>query len=131
MYDQRDVFLNKLGITQWVVRDFTTLFGEFIINISNTTKLIVITNENINFFIELLKDVFLLLNICYSNVIYIKSEQIKFIQKPIKIPCWVLGSNIDIKNINIMLISPSLSELSLNNFAKKELLRQICENCVF
>ena len=72
---RRDRLLEQMGITQWMVRNPAVLRGERGVRIPASTKLIIITDENLDLNSQLLKDVFLSMNIAQDDVVCVNSEQ--------------------------------------------------------
>ena len=125
---RRDKLLEQMGITQWVVRNPVVLRGERGVRIPESTKLIIITDENLDLNSCLLKDIFLTMNISSADVVCINSEQLNLIPTPITIPCWTLGSKVQPEGSKITFISPVLSELMTSRDAKQALWKQIYQN---
>jgi len=122
---RRDRLLEQMGITQWMVRNPAVLRGERGVRIPASTKLIIITDENLDLNSQLLKDVFLSMNIAQDDVVCVNSEQLGLIPTPIITPCWVLGDEIQPEGSKVMFTSPVLSELSTSCSAKRALWKQI------
>ncbi|UDG80563.1 DNA polymerase III subunit psi [Candidatus Hartigia pinicola] len=124
---RRDRLLNQLGITQWIVRNPYLLNIKKHLIIPEFTKLIIISDENINSNDSLLNDILFLMKIHQSEVFYINSKKLAMIPVPIKIMCWVLSNNSQIKKSENFFISPILSELYVKKSAKISLWKQICK----
>ncbi|MDK7735629.1 DNA polymerase III subunit psi [Providencia stuartii] len=122
---RRDRLLNQMGITQWVVRNPAVLRGERGVRIPDSTKLIIITDENLDLNNRLLKDIFLAMKIYPTDVVCINSEQLAMLPTPITINCWVLGGQSHPEGLNTTFISPVLDELAASNSAKRALWEQI------
>ncbi|CAG9410291.1 DNA polymerase III subunit psi [Providencia alcalifaciens] len=122
---RRDRLLEQMGITQWMVRNPTVLRGERGVRIPESTKLIIITDENLDLNSQLLKDIFLTMKVDEIDVVCITSDQLKLIPTPITIPCWVIGDGIHPEGSKITFISPVLSELIASSNAKQALWKQI------
>lgn len=122
---RRDRLLEQMGITQWMVRNPAVLRGERGVRFPASTKLIIITDENLDLNSQLLKDIFLSMNITQDDVVCVNSEQLSLIPTPITIPCWVLGGEIHPEGAKITFISPVLSELILSHSAKQALWKQV------
>ena len=122
---RRDRLLEQMGITQWRVKNPSVLRGERGVRIPESTKLIIITDENLDLNSQLLKDIFLTIKIHHDDVVCINSEQLNLIPTPITIPCWVIGSEIRPEGSVMTFISPILSELMASKIAKQALWKQI------
>ncbi|MDD9341069.1 MAG: DNA polymerase III subunit psi [Providencia heimbachae] len=122
---RRDRLLEQMGITQWTVRNPTVLRGERGVRIPESTKLIIITDENLDLNSCLLSDIFLTMKVYQTDVVCINSEQLNLIPTPITIPCWVLGGEVRPEGSKMTFISPVLSELMASNGAKQALWKQI------
>ncbi|BBG61158.1 DNA polymerase III subunit psi [Providencia rustigianii] len=122
---RRDRLLEQMGITQWMVRNPAVLRGERGVRIPESTKLIIITDENLDLNSQLLKDIFFTMDIDETDMVCINSEQLKLIPTPITIPCWVLGNEIHPEGSKFTFISPVLSELIASSHAKQALWKQI------
>ncbi|EPL9570572.1 MULTISPECIES: DNA polymerase III subunit psi [Providencia] len=122
---RRDRLLEQMGITQWMVRNPAVLRGERGVRIPASTKLIIITDENLDLNSQLLKDIFLSMQIAQDDVVCINSEQLNLIPTPITIPCWVLGGEVHPEGSKMTYFSPVLSELMTSISAKQALWKQI------
>lgn len=122
---RRDRLLKQMGITQWVVKNAAVLRGERGVRIPESTKLIIITDENIDLNDRLVKDIFLSMKIYPSDVVCINSEQLAMLPIPITTTCWVLGSQSQLDISKNTFISPVLAELADINSAKRALWKQI------
>lgn len=122
---RRDRLLKQMGITQWVVRNPAVLRGERGVRIPDSTKLIIITDDNLNLNNPLLKDIFLAMKIYPSDVVCINSTQLAMLPTPITTNCWVLGSQSHLEGSKMTFISPVLAELATSNSAKQALWKQI------
>lgn len=122
---RRDRLLQQMGITQWVVRNPAILRGERGVRIPDSTKLIIITDENLDLNSHLLKDIFLAMKIYPSDVVCINSEQLAMLPTPITTNCWDLGGQTHPKGAKTTFISPVLAELADSNSAKQALWKQI------
>ncbi|EKT53643.1 DNA polymerase III subunit psi [Providencia sneebia] len=125
---RRDRLLNQMGITQWVVRNPAALRGERGIRIPDSTKLIIISDDNMDLNSHLLKDIFLAMSIDPAEVVCINSEQLSMLPTPITINCWVLGTEFQPETLKSTFISPVLAELAMSNSAKRALWKQIYQN---
>ena len=122
---RRDRLLEQMGITQWMVRNPAVLRGERGVRIPASTKLIIITDESLDLNSQLLKDIFLSMNIVSDDVVCVNSEQLGLLPTPIITPCWVLGGETHPEGSKITFISPVLSELMSSHSAKQALWKQI------
>ncbi|MEX0446309.1 DNA polymerase III subunit psi [Xenorhabdus sp. SGI246] len=122
---KRDRSLTRLGITQWVLRSPATLRGELSVLIPDSTRLLIISHDNIDLSHSLLADIFTAMGINVSSVYCITTKDVELLSESIHCPCWLLGVDITLSIQGISLRSPALNDLSLDGDAKRALWQQI------
>ncbi|EQC00133.1 DNA polymerase III subunit psi [Photorhabdus temperata] len=128
MVTRRDRLLAQLGITQWGLRNPAVLQGELAVHLPDTTRLLIITNDQIDLTNSLLIDIFTAMGLDKSSVYCITSDNIAMLPEQVKCPCWLLGVDITLSWQGISLRSPTLNDLYCDGKAKRSLWRQISQH---
>ncbi|ERT11099.1 DNA polymerase III subunit psi [Photorhabdus temperata subsp. temperata] len=128
MVTRRDRLLAQLGITQWGLRNPAVLQGELAVHLPDTTRLLIITNDQIDLTNSLLIDIFTAMGLDKSSVYCITSDNIAMLPEQVKCPCWLLGVDITLSWQGISLRSPALNDLYCDGKAKRSLWRQISQH---
>ncbi|MGV7959765.1 DNA polymerase III subunit psi [Photorhabdus tasmaniensis] len=128
MVTRRDRLLAQLGITQWCLRNPAVLQGELAVHLPDTTRLLIITNDQIDLTNSLLIDIFTAMGLDKSSVYCITSDNIAMLPEQVQCPCWLLGVDITLSWQGISLRSPALNDLYCDGKAKRSLWRQISQH---
>ncbi|WP_445495085.1 DNA polymerase III subunit psi [Photorhabdus sp. SF281] len=128
MVTRRDRLLALLGITQWGLRNPAVLQGELAVHLPDTTRLLIITNDQIDLTNSLLIDIFTAMGLDKSSVYCITSDNIAMLPEQVKCPCWLLGVDITLSWQGISLRSPALNDLYCDGKAKRSLWQQISQH---
>lgn len=125
---RRDRMLAQMGITQWTLRAPQVLKGELSVQIPETARLLIITDELIDLTCDLLSDIFRAMNISIEQVYCIDAAHKAILPKENTRPCWLLGIDIQLPENMPVFNSPYLSDLYQDAKAKKKLWTQIYQN---
>ncbi|VFP84210.1 DNA polymerase III subunit psi [Candidatus Erwinia haradaeae] len=123
---RRDQVLQKMGITQYTLRQPYALKEQTVIGLSSEIRLVIISDDMLALTDPLVDDVLHTLHINYLQV------QILTLQHLHTLPCfsndfcwWFLGAKVPKIFTGIRIISPTLHELYHNYDAKRSLWKQI------
>lgn len=123
---RRDLRLQQLGITQWVLRRPAVLQGEIAVTLLSDTRLVLVTER-----LNVLSDPFVLdvlrsLGLHENQVLQVTPERAAMLPAGRKCNSWCLGVDVPLAISGAKLLSVDLDELYLNSAERRALWQQIC-----
>lgn len=122
---RKDRMLSQLGIRQWVLRKPAVLKGEHSVQLPDTTRLLIITEDTVDLNNGLFSDIFSSMGIDKSEIYCITPDDVSMLTGSSHLPCWLLGTDLILPAEYTSLRSPSLHQLYFDADAKRSLWKQI------
>ncbi|VFP83056.1 DNA polymerase III subunit psi [Candidatus Erwinia haradaeae] len=126
MFNKRNQLLQKIGITQYVLRKPYTFKDNIIVKSLSDVRLLIVSDEIIMLTDPLIDDILRTLHVNYLQVQTLTVTHLKTLPND-SIGCcgWFLGTQVPKIFTGIRIVSPTLDDLYHNFKAKRELWKQI------
>ncbi|VFP87722.1 DNA polymerase III subunit psi [Candidatus Erwinia haradaeae] len=121
----RDQLLQKIGITQYILKRLYVLAGDIVIKLPVETRLVIVSDRPPILTDSLIVDVLRTLHIKLTQVQVLTKKQLLLLPKDANQYRWLLGVKSSKLFTGIQITSPILSELHYNPSAKRALWKQI------
>lgn len=123
---RRDLRLQQLGITQWVLRRPAVLQGEIAVTLPPDARLVLITERVSALNDPFIQDVLRSLGLHESQVLQVTPERAAMLPADKHCNSWCLGVDVPLAISGAKLLSVDLDELYLNSAERRALWQQIC-----
>lgn len=124
---RRDLRLQQLGMTQWVLRRPAVLQGEIAVTLPPEVRLVLVTGQ-VNILADpFVKDVLRTLGLDESQVLQVTAELALMLPADRECNSWCLGTDVALPLPGAQLRTADLEQLYLNSAARRALWQQICE----
>ena len=123
---RRDLRLQQLGITQWVLRRPAVLQGEIAITLLPNTRLVLVTERVSALSDPFVNDVLRSLGLHENQVLLLTPERAAMLPAGRQCNSWCLGVDVPLAISGAKLLSVDLDELYLNSAERRALWQQIC-----
>lgn len=128
MASRRDVLLQQMGITQWVLGRPTVLQGEVAVNVPEQVRLLLVADRTGGADDGLTGDVLRALMLMPEVTLPLTAEQYAMLPPEAYYDAWLQGEDIVPRPGDRILQTPSLQALRDDSAAKRALWQQICHD---
>ena len=131
--NKRDLFLQEMGITQWVLTKPQVLKGVVQVLLSEKTRLVIVSDEKINESAVIFQDILRTLQLNAEEYLCLNFEQVQHLQHPQPVSYWLLSQNEEkihrtlaqLHQATLTWQSASWAELTQSAQAKRQLWQQM------
>ncbi|MBW7981558.1 DNA polymerase III subunit psi [Enterobacillus tribolii] len=128
MASRRDILLQQMGITQWVLGRPAVLQGEVAISVPAHVRLLIVSAQPVSADDVMVGDVLSALRLERAAAMLLTPEQYAMLPPEAAHDAWLLGEEITPGAGKGILQTPALQALYDNPGAKRALWRQICHD---
>lgn len=126
--NNRDWYLNQLGVMQYTLRKPTVLAGETAIQLNSQIRLIVISESTPTE--KIFTDILSAINLTTTNVLFIKPEQAERLPNDIKTVLWLIDSETPDSLVQTqcpLVKTQTLAQLANSIQDKRQLWQTLCQ----
>lgn len=127
MASRRDILLQQMGITQWVLSRPAALQGEVAVSVPEQVRLLIVSAQPVAADDAVVDDVLRALTLERGAALFLTPDQYAMLPPEAEHDAWLLGEDIT-PGAGRVLQTPALPALYDNPGAKRALWRQICHD---